>query len=182
MCLDAGMDEYLSKPLDSIKLIHLLNALSLTQIDSANAEVKPIAESNGRTLPGSLPDERSNTPPLDLEALIQACSGNLEFVDRLLRKFAQRLPDEIQRLKADIAEGRFVQAAQLAHSIKGLAANMSADKLHRLVGELEVACRRHSKHVATACLANVLCEADRCLQFIALYVGKNKAVLQPISA
>jgi HPt (histidine-containing phosphotransfer) domain-containing protein len=66
---------------------------------------------------------------------------NQEFVNRVLAKLADRLPHDLTRLEELIAKGDLAQAVPQAHAIKGLAANLSAERLHFLAADLEVACR-----------------------------------------
>ena len=94
--------------------------------------------------------------------------GNREFVNRILSKLADRLPSDLTRLEECICKGELAQAVPQAHAIKGLAANMSADRLHCLAGELESACRANKFESASEMIFKMWQEANRCLNFIAI--------------
>ena len=55
---------------------------------------------------------------------------NQDFVNRMLAKLADRLPHDLTRLEELIAKGDLAQAVPQAHAIKGMAANLSAERLH----------------------------------------------------
>ncbi|HEY4761142.1 MAG TPA: Hpt domain-containing protein [Thermoguttaceae bacterium] len=74
---------------------------------------------------------------LDYEALVNRCMGNLDFVDRVLMKFHERLPLDLEELEQALA-GQDAQLVQrLAHRIKGTAANTSAKGLQHIAQEIE---------------------------------------------
>ncbi len=84
----------------------------------------------------------------------------------MLAKLAEKLPQEMARLNASVAERRFQQATPQAHSLKGTAANLSAEELRKTAGELEMACRNCDAPAADRCLSAVHVQVGRCLQFI----------------
>jgi HPt (histidine-containing phosphotransfer) domain-containing protein len=82
--------------------------------------------------PESLPAE-----VLDWQGLQTRCMGNLDFVQRVLEKFQQRLPTDLAELER-MAELRDVeQIARVAHRIKGTSANVSAQALCQVAAAIE---------------------------------------------
>ena len=67
---------------------------------------------------------------LDWEALKTRCLGNLALVDRVLAKFTGQLTADLDALERAIISEDAVQAAQLAHRIKGTAGSVSARHLY----------------------------------------------------
>jgi HPt (histidine-containing phosphotransfer) domain-containing protein len=81
--------------------------------------------------------EPSPSEVLDWQGLQTRCLGNLDFVQRVLDKFQQRLPVDLAELER-MAELRDVeQIARVAHRIKGTSANVSAQGLCRAAAEIE---------------------------------------------
>jgi HPt (histidine-containing phosphotransfer) domain-containing protein len=77
------------------------------------------------------------TPPIDLAALLDRFLGNRPIVDRLLRELEKQVPENLIDLKQSINSHDFKETLRLAHSLKGMAAALSASELARLAEELQ---------------------------------------------
>jgi PAS domain S-box-containing protein len=156
LCLAAGMDEYLSKPLDPATLTSLLESLLQNDARTA-ADMRQGSNS---------PEEVPADPPVDFDALAGRCLGNDEFLQRLLSKVRIQLPAELTALETSIRNQNWPRAALQAHSIKGLAANISAARLHTLAEALETAAHDQNDPSASINFRTLRLEADRCLHHI----------------
>lgn len=74
---------------------------------------------------------------LDLQGLQTRCMGNIDFVQRVLKKFQQRLPAELAELEEMVDRRDAEQIARTAHRITGSSANVSAEGLRRAAAEIE---------------------------------------------
>jgi signal transduction histidine kinase/CheY-like chemotaxis protein/HPt (histidine-containing phosphotransfer) domain-containing protein len=166
-CLDAGMSDYLSKPLNPIKLIETIEAC-LQQLD-----VPPAATQHGRTngCHDSTPPDGStlaradpvSKEVLDFDALLARCLGDADLAERLLTKFQQRTPHDLVEIEASIDAGDLKKVASLAHALKGAAANLSAPALREVAARLETAERSTDLDRARACLGRLQTEWQRFL-------------------
>ena len=68
-------------------------------------------------------------PVIDLEGLKARCLGNLNLVERVLAKFATQLDTDLAALEQAVLDGDTDSAAQVAHRIKGMSANVEARDL-----------------------------------------------------
>jgi HPt (histidine-containing phosphotransfer) domain-containing protein len=104
-CLDAGMDEYLTKPLDPRQLCAL---------------VEQIAE--GRPSASSVP--HADGVSLDVLARV---GGDRELLAEISRLFLDDAPRHLERIRAalDARDGESLRRA--AHGLKGAAANFDAE-------------------------------------------------------
>jgi HPt (histidine-containing phosphotransfer) domain-containing protein len=68
-------------------------------------------------------------PAIDLEGLKARCLGNLNLVERVLAKFTAQLDTDLAALEQAVLEGDTDSAAQVAHRIKGMSANVEAHEL-----------------------------------------------------
>jgi HPt (histidine-containing phosphotransfer) domain-containing protein len=74
---------------------------------------------------------------LDREGLCARCLGNIDFVQRVLDKFQQRIPAELAELDRVLALNDGEQLARVAHRMKGTSANVSAAGLAQAAAEVE---------------------------------------------
>jgi HPt (histidine-containing phosphotransfer) domain-containing protein len=81
--------------------------------------------------------ESTASEVFDLEALHTRCMGNLDFVQRVLEKFEQRVPEELAELERLVALNDGEEVARVAHRLKGTSANVSADGLCQAAAEIE---------------------------------------------
>jgi HPt (histidine-containing phosphotransfer) domain-containing protein len=79
----------------------------------------------------------ANAEILDYDALINRCMGNLDFVNRVLTKFHERLPIDFREMEQAVARQDTQLVASVAHRIKGSVANISAKSLHIIAQEIE---------------------------------------------
>ena len=66
---------------------------------------------------------------IDWPALEARCLGNLDLVERVAARFARQLDGDLAALECAIRSGDAPAAAQFAHRIKGMSANMEARRL-----------------------------------------------------
>jgi signal transduction histidine kinase/CheY-like chemotaxis protein/HPt (histidine-containing phosphotransfer) domain-containing protein len=133
--LAAGMDDHLTKPIDPKRLAqtlaYWLSAVSTNQVrDASNGS------ESGIGLAGGTPDQAiasgqlpRDLPPFDIRLALARCNGQPALLRRLLQGFGEQFADAGERMRHLIAEGSRDEAKRLAHSIKGVAANLEVGTL-----------------------------------------------------
>jgi HPt (histidine-containing phosphotransfer) domain-containing protein len=92
--------------------------------------------------------------------------GNVQLAEKILVKFQDRLGDDVDAISQAISQSDANQLSQLAHGLKGAAANLSAESLRTVAAELEVIGRASELDRAEAALAELKVERDRFLSTV----------------
>ncbi len=129
MCLDAGMDDYLSKPVMKENL-----AATLEHWGSVIFKAKETAAIEQKV---STTDIDSVDLPIDWERLHQLSENNPEFELELLQIFVEDIQPRLEFIKIAIADHDFEQIALQGHQIKGSSANMGVTTMHLAAEKLE---------------------------------------------
>ncbi len=134
-CLQAGMDDYLSKPVDRKLLFNTLHRW-----------IGHISE--GRELPASdtlnQAEEQTNAYPLipgvDLAGWQQRVGGTPELLLKLLRDFYRLFEKAPEELAQAVAAGDWEKGREDAHRLAGAASNVAAEDVQEAARSLESAC------------------------------------------
>nr|MBF0626566.1 response regulator [Magnetococcales bacterium] len=132
--LRSGMNDHLPKPIERQALFAMLMAWLPERDGPARVINRPTAEPPGDPLPP--------IPGIDQEDLLQRLGGKSGLIRSLLSRFAvdfAAAPDQIQGLLENPTQEHRDQARLLAHSIKGMAGNLSALTLKTAAAALEKA-------------------------------------------
>jgi len=119
-CLAAGMDDYLTKPLDP-------DLLAATLVKW----LRPSAAAPDRPL------ERTQAEPIDYPSLLRRCMGKPELAARLVRKLTEQAEQDLQAVDTAVQQNDAAALAVAAHRLKGAAANVSAANLRQAALDLE---------------------------------------------
>jgi signal transduction histidine kinase/DNA-binding response OmpR family regulator len=167
-CLQAGMDEYLSKPLQPEKLLQTIESL-LGRAATKALPAKPASAEPALAAAHST-DAADVRPaagaPLEIEPLLQRCMGNAAFVETVLAKFRTQSVDMLDALTKAIADRNSEQTTRNAHSLKGMSATMSAERLSQAAARAEQQSRAGDWDAVERQLNDVRQELDACLAFI----------------
>jgi CheY-like chemotaxis protein len=175
LCLAAGMDDYVTKPIDPPELFNAIrNQLSAKRI----AEIVPqrlaqshteesFASANKPTL-----IERPAALPVDLQSLQQRCMGNRKLASKALKIFETSLATDVGQLLESISKGDATGAAASAHKIKGSAANVSAEKVRVVAAELEKLAKADALGQAGASLEELDQEMKRFKEYLATALAR----------
>ncbi len=131
-CLAAGMNDYISKPIDRELLYEILK------------KAVPKLKENFSSLPKENPSKEmisnlfSDSPGgLDIQEGLNRIGGNPERYLDALRQFCLYSKDIVVQLHISVQSKDLKQAKNITHALKGAAGNISAKELHSAAKELE---------------------------------------------
>lgn len=134
-CIEAGMDDYISKPIDIDELFHVL--AQWVQPAERKGAAEPAAE---ETAP--LPDIPADVPGIDIDSALERLGGDVALYRKLLRYFVKDYAPMAEAIAEALRRGDRKSAERLAHSLKGLAGSISAARLCDAAEEFEAAIER----------------------------------------
>ena len=136
-CLQAGMDDYLSKPIRPEELSHVL-AKWLPKSESLSS---PIAE-NSQAFISSSPSNSTSSDVINHETLAELESlGGREFLQTMIQKFVEDALECVTMIEQALDNQDLTQIQESAHGLKGISRNMGATALAQAAVDLETACK-----------------------------------------
>jgi len=145
LCLEAGMNDQVLKPIDVSELFSTLrrwiSSRSLPAVDWAGGAS---AESGEPGLPAVLAG-------IDLDQALQKV-GNAHFLRELLLSFGSENADTSETVFAAIAQGDTALAKDIIHTVKGVGGNLGAMEVSNAALALEGAFRSEDENAVQAAL------------------------------
>ncbi len=124
-CLDAGMNDYIAKPFRIHELEEVIRRwVELETKDSISHLLGP-------------EPSQADSEIFNYGDVLQRMMNNAQLAKTLIRSFVNETPSIILKIEKSFAEGNLTDAATFAHSIKGSAANIGAEKFSRQARQLE---------------------------------------------
>ncbi len=164
MCLEAGMDDYISKP---IRIEVLVEALSKSRPLEANAKAKPqptaldIAPEAGSITRAVHPERAAAT--LDrsaLDNLLSVLGGEFIYLEELIDSFLEDAPKLLGELERSVKAGEAEGVHRMAHSLKSNGMDFGAVEFASLCKELEMVGKSGELDRADSLAAQIVAEYE----------------------
>ena len=125
-CLEAGMDDYLSKPVKPQELSDMLEKWleekdSFQQKETTTRDIGPVKD------------------VFDRVGLLDRLMGDEDLADEILGEFLKDASHRIAALKDALNKGDLPAVQRQAHTLKGASANVGALALQEIANQIEVA-------------------------------------------
>jgi signal transduction histidine kinase/DNA-binding response OmpR family regulator/HPt (histidine-containing phosphotransfer) domain-containing protein len=176
-CLESGMDDYMTKPLEPEGLAKTLarwmprspaasprpDTTLRADAIAKDAIAKEAAPPKTAVVPNARPEPDSTVSSIDFPSLLERCMGKRDLARRLVEKFMVQGAADLRELETAIRDSDAARVKLVAHRLKGAAANVSAEAVRHCASRLETLGRDGDLAAAPGNLAElrVLVEATR---------------------
>ena len=157
-CLEAGMDDYLTKPIKADQVLATIRQW-LSGIDAVITVSEP-AE------PAAASSEVWN-----LNGAIERLIGDEELLKRLLIMFMDEFPRRLAELVQATEDHNFADLHAQAHSLKGVTGNLGAEKIHQLAARLEKISNDENDTACAALIADIRLAGEEFIEAAATYIA-----------
>jgi CheY-like chemotaxis protein/HPt (histidine-containing phosphotransfer) domain-containing protein len=185
-CLEAGMDDYVTKPIES-KILHSVLDRWLETAEEKHSPSPSLEDQNftmdmddglfgEESTPASRSDPQPVSPaaeeltppelPVDLEAALSRFDGDRAFLTEMCRDFRDHLPLRMQEILDAYHDRDVNRLHRHAHTLKGVSLNFNASHLAELAGRLEDLCRQEKIDDVDLLIGKIKTELNRVLEYL----------------
>jgi two-component system sensor histidine kinase/response regulator len=147
LCEAAGMDGYLTKPIEVERLRNILMKFGLEKSETAPARQAAVGTTAENPTAAQAPDDGAFAPfaqgssaaaPVDLSEFLRLTDGDQAFAQELVSAFVSSGEQQLAEIAAALAQNQRAAVAKAAHQLKGASANIHAHTLKSLAERLEI--------------------------------------------
>ncbi len=149
-CLDAGMNDYLPKPIDRASLFNTLKK----NIEIKGGHFDCIPEAFG-SANAQVPAFALKVPGLDVADGLTRLGDDWDLYMDVLKEYCEHYRNFLPEIKQLLSKKEFTTARRKAHALKGAAANVSAGNLSETARHLEMACADENTRKASRLLPKI---------------------------
>jgi CheY-like chemotaxis protein len=157
LCEAAGMDGYLTKPIEVERLRNILAKFGLEKLHPAAADVAAAQASSPSV---------ASAAPVDLHEFQSVTDGDQAFAQELVSAFILSGEQQLAEIAAALSQGDRAAVAKAAHKLKGASANIHAQVLKSVAERLEIDSAAADGHTLDQCNTLLRREFDRVKAFL----------------
>ncbi len=172
-CLEAGMHDVVSKPVNPENLFSMINKWlpepgQPVSKETISPEVLPGAETADDA---ALQTQIEAIEGLDASTGLNNMSSDVQAYLRLLRQFAVTFMDDLKRLQVSLVRGENTRASRVAHTLKGAAGMLGLMRVQELAVALEGELLNQDNKEATTLLEALTTELKKLQYALSLMAG-----------
>jgi two-component system, NarL family, sensor histidine kinase EvgS len=177
VCIDAGMNDYLSKPITLLALQAKLGqwiGSDVVATDASAAAGRPAGPA-APPKPGMAgADPASGEPPLDSITLNQFTGGDEEVRREILREFLAANAADAVALREALAGEDVAAIARAAHRVKGASRMIGAQPFADVAERIEEAARTENRTAVRGCVTDFEREQARLVECLRAETGERQ--------
>jgi two-component system sensor histidine kinase/response regulator len=144
LCLEAGMDEHITKPINPDHLFQtLLNWIKPNQTSESNVNAHKGSTTNTATSKEAI-EEIPNIKGVNTKLGLKLAAGKQSLYIKMLKTFASDQLNAIEQLMQALAEHDYLTAQRIAHTLKGTSGSIGAESLQNNAGEIETLAKNNA--------------------------------------
>jgi len=143
-CYEAGMDGYVSKPIDFDKLWAEIARL---MPDAVLERIEVEAEESDAT-----ENPFGNLEGISVDVGVKRWGGSVKIYRKALLGFVQDHSESVQEIRTALANGEVMEAKSLTHALKGVAGNLAINQVNKSATLLDTALRENQLEEAETLL------------------------------
>lgn len=135
LCFDAGVDDYISKPIESHQLFTVVDKWIRDKIDAKNNTNKIPSEQQERPRETGIFD--LNSTVLDIKSALSRINNNESILKNVLISFYKHYKNAPETINGFIQDKKHFDAERYCHTIKGLSGTIGSEPLSSSASKLE---------------------------------------------
>jgi len=164
-CIAAGMDDYISKPIDPVKLHNIVRQWLPEHCHKTKTKEVSIEHSSSILKPelepeAVIPTQSPSEPIFDYAAISERLMHNDDLIRTVLESFLTDTATQIENISSALQDGDAAQIGTMAHAIKGSSANVGGMMLSSQAFKLEQAGKAGDLQL----ISQSLPELERCFK------------------
>jgi signal transduction histidine kinase/DNA-binding response OmpR family regulator len=153
--LQAGMDGYISKPIDATRILEEIHRVLGEHPPAATTPTQP---------------EQDNTPVFQYQQALKNCDGDESFLPLLIAAFLDDLPVRLVDLRQGLQQGDLPAVIMAAHALKGSCLSVAALQLAAHCRRMETAANEGRLADAATCLPELEASSDALIAALQPYL------------
>ncbi|THB73928.1 MAG: response regulator [Gammaproteobacteria bacterium] len=136
LCFEAGMDDYISKPIESHHLFNVIEKWVKDKIEERKNQISKTTQQEERPRETGIFD--MDTTILDIQSALSRINNNESILKNVLLSFYRHYNDASEKIPTFIDEKKFFEAERYCHTIKGLSGTIGSERLSDSAEKLEL--------------------------------------------
>ena len=162
-CIEAGMDDYVSKPLEPKDVFAAIERW-LSERPTSIEKLEPVIldpTKNGLI-------SKTDSVKIDLEKALPRFGDDQDFFIEMLVEFIQALPERCEKLKNAFNARNIEDVSRQAHNLKGAASNFAVEPLTSISKEIEINARNGDISQAEAQINQIESQISALNEYVAM--------------
>jgi signal transduction histidine kinase/ligand-binding sensor domain-containing protein/CheY-like chemotaxis protein/HPt (histidine-containing phosphotransfer) domain-containing protein len=156
-CREAGMDDYLTKPIDRTRLSEVIRrCLGAAEVGRTSVADDAVGRKSAQTA----------AEPVDWERLMLTAENDTEFAGELVKLFIESGDSVLKEIRDALERGDLAAVGRAAHSLKGSSANMHASSTSEAAARLESAARSGAVRDVPQLETQLRAETQRAIDYL----------------